>query len=209
MRAALFPRSVLTAALALLSVFAAAGSAVAQSMPSSEQLFLIPPPGWVLAYHDRQGNVDLTELVPPGQTAREWTEMLTVQMITGKPESSPQEVLKNQLGEVQKACEDVGAGPVGAAVENGYDTALRAIACTKSKQWGKGELNLYKVIRGRERLYVVARAWRGAPFAKDKLPIGPDVTKQWLAFMQQVRVCDSRDAQHPCPNTAPPRSSMH
>lgn len=180
-----------------------------QAAPASgERLFLIPPTGWVIAFHDRQGNVDLTELVPQGQTAQNWKEMLTVQLISGKPESSPADVLKNQLSEIQQACDDVGAGAVSPGMENGYETALRAIACTRSKQWGKGELNLYKVIRGQDRLYVVSRSWRGEPFEKDKLPVGPDVTKQWLNFMQQVRVCDARDAQHACPDTNS-RSSMH
>lgn len=196
--------------LALLSVGLlpqAVSAQQGQPLPG-ERLFLIPPTGWVIAFHDRQGNVELTELVPQGQNIQNWKEMLTVQLINGKPESSPADVLKGQVEEVQQACDDVGAGAVSPGMENGYETALRAIACTRSKQWGKGELNLYKVIRGRERLYVISRSWRGEPFEKDKLPVSPDVTKQWLAFMQQVRVCDGRDAQHACPDTST-RSSMH
>lgn len=188
---------------AVLAVILAAPSVALAQGRTGEALYIAPPQGWIPAFHDTQGNVELTEMVPAGQTAQDWTEMLTVQLIAGKPERSPQDVLKDQLGDIQKACEDVGAGPIGPGVENGYDTAMRAIACTKSKQWGKGELTLYKVVRGHERLYVVARVWRGEPFAKDKLPVSPDTTKQWLAFMQQVTVCDTRDAQHPCPGVAP------
>jgi hypothetical protein len=189
----------LCVAVCLAGLCTLASAAMAQAPAGGEQLFLIPPPGWSVGFHSQQGNVELTEIVPQGQSVQDWTEMLTVQLITGKPEKSPQEVLKDQVDELQKACDDVGAGATAPQVENGYDTAIRAILCTKSKQWGKGELTLYKVIRGRERLYVIARAWRGAPFDKDHLPVPPEKTQEWLQFMQRVSVCDARDGQRPCP----------
>jgi len=189
----------LSVAACVAGLFAFAPAVLAQAPGAGEQLYVAPPQGWVMGFHDQQGNVEVTELVPQGQSVQDWTEMLTVQLITGKPERSPQEVLKDQVEELQKACDDIGAGATAPQVENGYDTAIRAIACTKSKQWGKGELTLYKVIRGRERLYVIARAWRGAPFDKEHLPVPPEKTQEWLRFMQQVSLCDSRDGQRPCP----------
>lgn len=167
---------------------------------TGEQLFVAPPKGWKVGFHDRKGNIDVTEVLPADQTVTEWSEMLTVQVITGKPSKSPQDVLKDQLTDIQQACEDVGAGQASLGVENGFETAMRAVACTKSKQWGKGELNLYKVLAGRDRLYIVSRSWRGEPFTKDHLPLTQEMTTEWLAFMQHVTLCDSRDPKHPCPN---------
>ena len=190
----------LIAVASLLSMFGPS-PVWAEDQQFHEQLYILPPPGWIIGFHDRQGNVDLTELVPTGQSVQEWSEMLTVQIIDGKPEKSPADILKDQVGDIQKACEDVGAGPIGPRAENGYDTALRAIACTKSKKWGKGELNLYKVIRGEERLYVVSRSWRGEPFDKSHSPVPSETTRAWIAFMDQVVVCAAGDAQHPCPKT--------
>jgi len=183
----------LLAALLLLP-----SSAFAQKL-MGEQLYVLPPQGWVLAFHDRQGNVDLTEMVPQGQTMAEWNEMLMVQMIEGKPNQTPEDVLKNQQTQIKEACEDSGFGPVGPSQENGYDTAIQAMVCSKSKKYEKGEINLFKVIRGHERLYIINRAWRGEPFDKAHLPVPPETTKAWLTFMSQTVVCDSRDAQKPCP----------
>ncbi len=175
------------------------GGYAAAQQPSGEQLFVLPPQGWKIGFHDRQGNVEVTEVLPPDQTVQEWTEMLAVQVVIGKGQKMPQEVLKEQMSDIQKDCTDVGAGAVSLGVENGYDTAIRAIACTRLKKWPKGELGLYKVLRGRDRLYIVSRSWRGEPFEKSQLPLPPETTQAWLAFMQQVVLCDTRDPKRPCP----------
>jgi hypothetical protein len=177
----------------------AASAASAAGPAGGEQLYVMPPKGWDVAYHDQKGNVDVTEVLPPGQTLKAWTEMLTVQMTAGKPVKSPQDVLKDQLDLVKGACEDIGAGQTSLGVENGYETGMRAIACPKSKQWADGELSLYKVIVGAERTYVVWRSWRGPAFEKEHLPVPAEKTAEWLTFMRQVLVCDDRDPKHACP----------
>jgi hypothetical protein len=190
----------------LFSFFAAvifcSSFAGAAEQQTGEQLFILPPNGWAVGYHDTKGNIDVTEVLPPGQTLKNWTEMLTVQVVGGAPTKSPQDLLKDQLEIVKNACEDIGAGQVSLAVENGYETAMRAVACPKSKQWGDGELSLYKMIGGHDRVYVVWRSWRGPSFDKEHLPVPVEITNEWLAFMRQVLVCDTRDPRHPCPSPA-------
>lgn len=176
-----------------------AWSARAQEQAPGERLYVAPPKGWTLAFHQRKGVIEVTELVPPGQTAGEWTEMLTVQMMDGPAKGTPAELLKERAELIREGCDDVGAGPPATAQENGYDTALRAVACTRSKQWGKGELTLFKALAGKDRSYIVSRSWRGEPFAKDNLPVPSELTKEWLAFMQRVVLCDTRDPLHRCP----------
>jgi hypothetical protein len=190
--------------LALLAAVILLSSSVRPSLAAGdgltgEQLFVLPPKGWTVAYHDAKGNVDVTELLPPGQTLKAWTQMLTVQLVSGHADKSPQDVLKAQVEVVKNACEDIGAGQVNLAVENGYETALRAIACPKTKQWGDGELSLYKAIVGKDRTYLVWRSWRGPAFDKANLPVPAETTQEWLAFMRQVVVCDSRDPRRACP----------
>lgn len=180
-----------------------ASLAAAEPPPASEQLFILPPKGWVVGYHETKGNIDVTEVLPSGQTLKNWSEMLTVQIIGGMAGKSAQDVLKDQLEVVKNACEDIGAGQVNLAMENGFETAMRAVACPKSKQWGDGELSLYKVISGRDRAYVVWRSWRGPAFDKEHLPVPAEVTTEWLAFMRQVMLCDTHDPQHACPKAAP------
>jgi hypothetical protein len=175
-------------------------ASLAQQGGGIEQLFLIPPPGWTIAYHDTKGNTDLTMMVPPGQTRATWTEMLSVEMIQGKPTMDVQTVLNLRLDAIHEGCDLVGAGPAQISVENGYDVGIRAIACPKAKRDGKGELSLFKVILGRNRTYIVSRAWSGDAFEKDKVPVPAKTTEDWLAFMSKILVCDTAERSHPCPS---------
>ena len=166
---------------------------------TGERLFVPFPKGWTMGYHERKGTIEVTELVPPGQTVGDWQEMLTVQMMDGPAKGSGPDLLKERAEMIRQGCDDVGAGPPAVSKENGYETALRAVACTRSKQWGKGELTLFKAVLGKERTYIVSRSWRGEPFAKDNLPVPADTTKEWLNFMQRVVLCDTRDPERRCP----------
>lgn len=191
----LSPVSRILAALLLLS-----GPALAQT--TGEQLFVPPPSGWTIVHSANEDGIETTGLSPQGQTAENWSDMLAVAVTQGAPKKAPQDVLKDKLTEIEAACDSVGAGPVGIAQENGYDTAMRAIACPRTKTLGKGEISLIKAMNGKERSYLIIRAWRGPAFEKDQMPLPAETTKQWLAFMNRVVLCDSRNpARHPCPKT--------
>ncbi len=144
-------------------------------------------------------NVELTEIVPPGQNQQNWTDQVAVNILYGPSQQSPQDLLAQRVQLIQRECEDTALGPVSPLVENGYETALRAVACTKAKKWGQGEVSLYKAWRGRDAMYLVARSWRGAPFDKTHVPVPPETTLQWLAFVQSIVLCDTRDPKRPCP----------
>ena len=182
----------------LMLVLALLGGA-AQAQQGIEQLFLIPPPGWTIGFHDTKGGTDLTEMLPPGQTLKDWKEMVTIEMVQGKPTMDVQTTLNARLEAIHQGCPDVGAGPAQIGVENGYDSGIRAIACPKSSRYNKGELSLFKVILGKNRTYVIGRAWSGEPFDKDKMPVPASTSEEWLAFMGKIVVCDTVDRNHPCP----------
>jgi len=112
-----------------------------------------------------------------------------------------QTVLRERMADVKTECDDMGAGEVQLARENGYESGMRVAACNKSKRWGKGELSLYKVILGGQRTYVVSRSWSGPPFEKTQSPVSSEKLVEWLAFMARVVVCDASDTSHPCPST--------
>src|SRR5262249_7277039 len=161
---------------------------------------VVPPKGWKIDLHERRGAVDSTQIVPQGQSGKDWTDMLTVQFSAAIPIKAVTEVLNDQLERITRDCEDVLAGPANTGTETGFETGVRVIACTKSRRTGKGEVSLFKVLRGREKLYVVARSWRGAAFARDKMPLAQETTQEWTSFMQSVVLCDSRDPSKACPN---------
>jgi hypothetical protein len=186
--------------IAMGCLLLAGASARAQGV---EQLFLVPPTGWTIASHDvRNGTIEITELTPPGQSAQNWTDKLKVELVQGKPLADVQTVLTSLIKAVHEDCDDIGAGPAQIAVENGYDTGVRAVACPKTKKEpSRGEIGLLKVILGKDRTYIVSRLWSGKPYEKDKIPLPAQATDEWLNFMKRVTVCDPRDDKHPCPLT--------
>jgi hypothetical protein len=186
---------------AILAAVLISAAPMAYAQQSNEQLMIIKPDGWEQVFHDQKGNIDVTSLAPAGQTAKTWTDLLTVEMIAGKPTMDVQTVLNKRLDSIHQSCEDVGAGQTQLASENGYDAGIRAFACPKSKQDGRGEVSLYKVFIGADRIYVIARAWSGKPFEKNKIPLPASTTEDWLKFMETVVLCDPRANNHPCPAT--------
>lgn len=178
-----------------------ASLAHAQQQGGGEQLMIIKPQGWEQVFHDQKGAIDITSLAPAGQTAKNWSDLLTVEMITGKPTMDVQTVLNKRLDSIHQGCEDVGAGPAQLSTENGFDAGVRAYACPKSKQDGRGEVSLYKVFIGQERIYVISRAWSGKPYEKNKIPLPASTTEDWLKFMGTVVLCDPKANNHPCPST--------
>ena len=159
-------------------------------------------PGWTVTNVPRAKDIELTVIVPPGQNPKDWTDQVAVETFYGTPHGTAQELLVQRFAEIARACEDTTMGPMSPVIENGYDTALRAVACTKIKGRDQGEVSLYKAWVGKDRMYLVARAWRGPPFARDHVPVKPETTLQWLAFVQSVVLCDTRDPHRPCPGAA-------
>jgi len=178
-----------------------AGGALAQG--AGEHLYVnlkCKLPGWTALPTLHSSSLELTAIVPPGQNGQNWTDQVAVETFYGPPQRSAQELMAERVEQIDRECEDTAVGPVSPVVENGYDTAMRAVACTKAKKLGQGEVTLYKAWKGRDAMYLVARSWRGHPFDKAHVPVPPETTLQWLAFVQSIVLCDSRDPQHPCPD---------
>jgi hypothetical protein len=177
------------------------GSALADPGPMTERLYINYSgmlPGWTVIPTQRGGNVELTEIVPPGQDRQNWTDQVAVNIVYGAQENPP-DLLAERFRAIQAECQETSLGPVSPSMENGYPTALRAVACTKVKKWSQGEVSLYKAWKGKDGMYLVARSWRGAPFDKGKVPVPPETTLKWLAFIQSVVLCDTQDPKRPCP----------
>lgn len=194
------------AVFALAAALLAATPAFAQQLNAGENLLLAPPAGWVVVFQDRQAARVLTQLAPPGQSAENWEQMLTVQMIVGQPPQEPSAYLDRAVSNAQQACESVGTGLATERAVNNYNTALRVVACTKLHKTGKGEVRFYHVINGADATYIVDRAWRGRTFAaSEPVPVPKPVFEEWSDFMANVRLCDTRGALHPCSQATPRR----
>ncbi len=126
---------------------------------------------------------------------------MTVQIFHNSPIRLSQLVGKlKETFETRQPCEQTQLRAVGAKKVNGYDTSLHRLICTKSKQNGKGEFTLMLGFQGRDAVYLIQRAWRGAAYSADAVPLSDAEFKAWVDFMNKVQVCDPRVAEQACPS---------
>ncbi len=195
----------LAAALTLLLAAAAEAQTGGKAQPAAkpdptERLILTPPAGWQ-AGGTSSSQTNLTNhLFPAGQTAENWTEMLSIQILAD-PRADPRDHIQRIVEASRTNCDAAGPSPVTEGLANGYPVATVTVTCTKGRQSGMGGLVAVKAIRGGAALYVIERVWRGPPFERNEVvPVPTNTLHEWSAFLRAVSVCDAADpARHPCP----------
>lgn len=182
----------------LLTALSSAGSAQVPQ-PAGERLVMNPPDNWVPVSVQRGEKVNITRLFPPGQSDKQWSEMITMQIYTNS-EKSPRSFIEDVVRYSRDNCEAAGPSAVTEAPVNGYPMARVAVSCSKGRASGMGGYVLVQAMRGREALYVVQRHWRGPPFDKNNPPsFPPEMLSEWGNFLGSIGLCDTRDGRHPCP----------
>lgn len=167
--------------------------------PAGERLVMNPPDNWLPVPVQRGEKVNITRLFPPGQSDKQWSEMITLQ-IYANSEKSPRSFIEDVVRYSRDNCEAAGPSPVTEAPTNGYPMARVAVSCSKGRTSGMGGYVLVQAMRGREALYVVQRHWRGAAFDKNNPPsFPPEMLRDWGSFLTSISLCDTRDSRHPCP----------
>lgn len=191
--------------LALAACLLIAPAALAQQpqpaphQPGGERLVMDPPDGWLPVQVQRGDKVNITRLFPPGQSDKDWSEMITLQIYPGS-DRSPRAFVEDAIRHSRENCEAAGPSAVTETPNNGYPMAMVSVACSKGRGSGMGGFVHIQSIRGKEALYVVQRHWRGAPFDRTSGPaFPPDMLRNWGAFVKTVGLCDTRDSRHPCP----------
>jgi hypothetical protein len=176
------------AAIAALLLLLAAAPARAQLV--NENLLVGLPPGYKVGWQDRKPNLQMSEMVPAGETVESWTEMVTVQIFFHS-KSLPQ-LFRARINALwAKACPNSLYAPVAAGPERGYPAEVWMQACPSNPKTGKPEHTFFKAIQGNDSLYVVQKAFKYEP-SRD------EVTK-WTRYLKSVSVCDSRIPDRACP----------
>ncbi|MDA8232994.1 MAG: hypothetical protein M0006_16820 [Magnetospirillum sp.] len=172
------------AAIALSAIlFAAAAPAWAK-----ERLVVPELADWKVVDTHTDGIADVRELVPANQTDDDWTQRLSIQAFRGAAMSAGT-FLGGLPQQMEPVCDGMAAEPVRTvALDGAADAGRRAIACGRFKGDGKGNYTLYYAIHGREALYVLARAWRGAPFDTAAPPVSAARLAEWNAMFDAVRL---------------------
>jgi hypothetical protein len=75
---------------------------------------------------------------------------------------------------------------------NGYVVSMLVLKCPKNPGTGKPETTAFRVIKGKDALYSVQRAWQAVPSDQD--------LDEAVHALAKVIVCDTRATDHPCPS---------
>ncbi|MEX2480009.1 MAG: hypothetical protein WD928_04010 [Gammaproteobacteria bacterium] len=165
--------------------------AVAEEKVLGEQLLFAEPEGWEEVYADREGQLSTTEYVPAGQNATNWQEMLSIQILLGKPDADPDAMLSQAALHLEKSCPDFELQPIELGGVGDYPTLAVMVMCGQNTQSGHGEFTLLRGISGKENFYLLQKIWRGPAYqAETGPPVSLDERKFWLGFLAFLTVCD-------------------
>jgi hypothetical protein len=172
-------------------LIACAGTASAQSLIQAENLLFSPPKDFKAGYQSSHDSRQITEWIPAAENVEDWSQMLTVQIFRGAAvdgEHFLQDVGKRYMD----ACPGTVAKGIFTGQVNGYAVSMLLLKCPKNPATGKPETTAFRVIKGKDALYSVQRAWRAIPTDQDL----DDV----MHSLAKVTVCDTRAPDHPCPS---------
>jgi hypothetical protein len=182
----------LVLSVAVLGLVLSARAAVA-----AEKLQVPLLPGWkvIASLTDRNG--EATELIPGVEAAESWTRRATIQAFRGTPLTAAA-FLDTVVTKTSQVCEQASAGPSSLGMVGGREAGSRTVTCGRYKGDGRGSMTLYFVVRGKSAFYVVSRAWRGEPFAQGTVPVAAAELAEWVAYMNAIDLCDTKDPNRPC-----------
>ncbi|WP_174872930.1 hypothetical protein [Vogesella oryzae] len=176
--------------LAPLALLLASLAARAGPLPG-EILQQTLPPGYRLDYQLQQDQLQMSSMVPDGQSARHWDEMITTQIFRGLKVTTPQAFRDVVVRQWRFSCPGSDYDVVADGKENGYPYALWYLACPSNPATGRPEHTWFKSIQGHDSFYVIQKAFKFAPGKAQLLP--------WLQYLRSVQLCDSRLPASRCP----------
>lgn len=170
--------------------------------PYVELLIAQPPKDWKRVFEANLGDTRVTDYVPKGESKDHWTEKLSFESYTGLLKSDPLLVINSQIAYDKKHCNFVKDYTLFAGEENKYDTATKLITCGKKRSNGKGQLSLFKAIKGDQYFYVIRLVRVLPPFEAGKAKFDKRDLAGWSHYFGKIRICDPGSKEHPCPEPA-------
>lgn len=168
-------------------------AASGQPAIKAENLLFAPPKEFKVDFQSNHDNRSMTEFVPNGETVKDWTEMLTVQIYrhaTVDAATFLQGVGKRYMDECPGTTVEKGGLFTGTV--NGYVVSMLLLKCPRNPSTAKPETTAFRVIKGNDALYSVQHAWRSV--ASDQQ------LADAMRSLAKVVVCDTTTQDHPCPS---------
>lgn len=157
----------------------------------NENLLVNVPEGFKIDYEAEQNNMIISEMVPEAESVNDWTTLVTVQIFLGLTNTTPEQYQDTLTQSWFGACNNSESYPVAGGEENGYNFVLWQLFCPLNPATQKVEYAYLKAIQGNDSFYLVQVAFRFEPSDED--------ITQWMGYLREVQVCDSRIPEHACP----------
>jgi hypothetical protein len=174
-----------------LAILAVLASSPVRAELENENLLVGVPEGFKLAFKDRNDERLMSEMIPEGETLDDWSEMLTTQVFFGGLPATPDQFYAEMRKGWLEACEGGNGKLVRSGTENGYKFAFGFLTCPLNPKTDKPEAAWIKLIQGHDSMYVVQRATTEEPTK--------ETIEEFSKFLREVKVCDSRLPDRPCP----------
>ena len=153
-----------------------------------ETLLAALPEGYKRDFEQKTNESLISEMVPVGQSVSNWkmddgSGVLRAQDNAGAVQSPDG---KGAGGRMSGS----GTQPVAQGNENGYPSLVWLEDCPLNKATGKPEITWFKAIAGNDSFYVVQVAFKAWP--------SKELITQWMHYLRDVRVCDTRLPERAC-----------
>ncbi|MEX2615847.1 MAG: hypothetical protein WD767_07110 [Alphaproteobacteria bacterium] len=184
--------------LICLAGFVAFSGIVTSGTLRAGEKFDVPIPNDFMQSVSRDGNNHaIGHFIPKSETEENWTRKIIVQIFKGLTMDAASYMAQMQDRKIG-GCSQYDARDLVTDTHNGYPSARITLACSYNVENDKGSVAMVRVYSGDENFYYVQRAWRGAPFDLRALPVSEALQKEWTAFLDSVKLCNTDSAAHPC-----------
>lgn len=169
---------------------------IAQAEPArNENLLVSVPDGWEMVTDEKNDHGMLSEFVPKGETAQNWTRMITIQVFHNIPdEVTPKSYLNKMIEAAKEAVQEGTFTVEDLKIEDdsNYPTAAIQWFAGQVKSTDKGEITLIRAIRGQDAFYLIQMAWRQPVFKKtEDVTVPRKQIDEGIEFLRKASVADS------------------
>lgn len=135
-----------------------------------------------------------TRMLPSGQNASDWTELVTTHVFLGRKGADPERFQLAMAAAWLGICTDGTAARVERGTENGYAFSIWSQTCPLNPVTGRPESTWSKAIEGNDSFYLVQKSFRFEPSDAQ--------VRESIEYFRSVIVCDPRLPERQCPPAA-------
>lgn len=159
---------------------------------TSEVFQVDQPEGYLVSLRVDRTDMLMIEMIPTGQTRKDFLESLTQVHIKSKSKYTTLDFYKGMTSKIlDTACNGGEMHEISKDTDNHYPCMILFSECPAPKKSGKPFYKLSKTIEGNEGLYLLEKEWRNKPAKHDR--------EKWEKIFRASTLCDLERPGHPCP----------